>query len=83
MIKSTLCINGANFGTNISAVKVYLTNSSGRAYQLKVISVNNTVIKCGLSGGLPNNYTVQVNYPDSNGNAMPATPEADEFIYVS
>ncbi len=69
MVKSTLNINGSNFGTNLSALKVYLTNSSGRVYELKVISVTNVSIKCGLPGGIPGNFKVQVNYPAS-GDAL-------------
>jgi len=83
MIKSTLNIVGKNFGANSSAFNVYLTNSSGRVYQLKVITSNNSYIRCGLSGGLPGNFTVNLNYPDSNGNAVPSTSGADQFTYVS
>ncbi len=80
-LKTILNITGEHFGTNISAFRVFLSNSSGPAYQLKVISVNDTLIRCGLSGGLAGEFRVQVNFPDENGDAVAATVGADLFTY--
>lgn len=80
-IKGLLQIVGSGFGTNISAVQVFLSNSSGRVYQLNVISVNETNLEAGLSGGLAGTFTVQVTLPDFNGNNI-AAPGVDEFQYL-
>ncbi len=76
-------ISGSNFGTNISDLNVYLTNSSGRVYQLKVIKITSTLITCGLPGGLPGNYSVQVNYPYSTGDALLSANNTNLFSYES
>ena len=83
MVKSTLEITGTNFGSNLSAVNIYLSNSSGRVYQLKPITINNTYIKCGLPGGLPGNYTLQLNYPFSSGLAIIDAKGIDHFAYTT
>ena len=41
-IKGKINITGTGFGTNKAAVQLFLTNSSGRVYQLNVISVTDT-----------------------------------------
>lgn len=83
MVKSTLNISGSDFGTNLSALNVYLTNSSGRVYQLKVIKMTSTLITCGLPGGLPGNYSVQLNYPYSTGDALVSANDVNLFSFVS
>ena len=83
MVKSTLSITGTNFGSNLSAVNIYLSNSSGRVYQLKAITINNTYIKCGLPGGLPGNYTLQLNYPFTTGLAFVNASGVDHFAYAT
>ena len=50
-VKGTLEINGQNFGTNASLVKVFLSNQTGKIYQLTILSLNETYIKVGLPGG--------------------------------
>jgi hypothetical protein len=59
-IKTTLTIVGSGFGMNQSNVDVFLSNSAGKVYQLKIMNFTNTTIVVGLSGGIPGNYTVQV-----------------------
>lgn len=59
-------IFGSNFGTNISAISVYLSNSTGRVYRLKVLNITDTWIKAGIPGGLPGNFEVIVDH-DSLG----------------
>jgi hypothetical protein len=81
-IKGVLEINGYNFGTNISSIKVFLSNSTGKVYQLSVLTITNTSIKVGLSGGLPGTFTVQVN-DVARGDSIPAnaTDGSDRFTY--
>lgn len=81
-LKKVMTITGSGFGTNPSGVTVSLSNSTGKIYQLKVLSLSDTTIKVGLSGGLPGVFTVQVSLPNSNGNSVPATVGADQFSYV-
>ena len=79
-IKGALEISGNQFGTNSSAVSVFLSNATGKIYQLSVLQSNNTYIKAGLPGGLAGNYTVEVNL-EANGDSIPATSSADAFSY--
>lgn len=58
--KKTLTIVGTGFGTNQSEIEVFLSNYTGKAYQLKIMNLTNTTIVVGLSGGIPGTYTVQV-----------------------
>lgn len=58
--KKTLTIVGTGFGTNQSEIEVFLSNYTGKVYQLKIMNFTNTTIVVGLSGGIPGTYTVQV-----------------------
>lgn len=80
--KGTLMINGANFGSDSSVIKVFLSNSSGKAYQLSVLDFdfNGSSILVGLSGGLAGDYTVQVNLPVL-GDSVPFNAGDDSFSY--
>jgi hypothetical protein len=42
-------------------VQVFLANSTGKIYSLKVLTINDTYIKVGLPGGDAGDFTVQVN----------------------
>ena len=57
---------------------MFLSNSSGKVYPLKVISINDTVIRVGLSGGLAGTFTVQITKPNSTGDSI-AAAGADQF----
>lgn len=80
-IKGILQISGSGFGTNKTAVQVFLSNSSGKVYQLNVLSVNETNVEVGLSGGLAGTFTVQVTLPDFTGDNV-AEPGVDQFQYL-
>jgi hypothetical protein len=79
--KGTLQINGNNFGSNSSEISLFLSNSSGKVYTLNILTVNNTYISAGLSGGLAGTFTVQVNLP-TTGDSIASTPGADTFNYI-
>lgn len=81
-LKKVMTITGSGFGIDASVVSVYLTNSTGKIYTLKVLSLSDTTIKVGLSGGLPGTFTVQVSLASSSGDSVPATIGADQFSYV-
>ena len=78
-LKGALEIHGDKFGTNSADVSVYLSNATGKIYQLSVLQMNNTYIKAGLAGGLEGAYTVEVNLV-SNGDSI-ALSSADSFSY--
>ena len=59
-MKGVLNITGSGFGTDVTKLKVFLTNSTGNIYQMKILSVNNTFIKAGIPGGLPGLFDVNV-----------------------
>jgi hypothetical protein len=80
-IKGILHITGSGFGTNQSAVQVFLSNATGKIYQLNVLSVNDTDVTAGLSGGLAGPFTVQVTLPDFSGNNI-ADAGVDQFQYL-
>lgn len=79
-IKGALQITGNGFGSSASGVKVFLSNSTGKVYQLKVLSLNNTHIKAGLPGGNAGNYKVEVNVP-STGDSIVSSAGANNFAY--
>ena len=74
-------ILGSNFGTNQSNVEVFLSNSEGQVYQLKVLEVNDGIIHCGVSGGKEGSYQVQVNFLDGTGDAVADDPLMSAFDY--
>lgn len=75
-----MTITGSGFGTNLSAVGVSLANSTGKVYKMRVLELNDTVIKCGIPGGLPGNFDVKVSI-DGVGDVDPVTATADDFVY--
>lgn len=78
--KGTMIINGVNFGSSSTGVKVFLTDNSGRPYQLNVLDFNSTGIKVGLSGGLAGDYKVKVNIP-ALGDSVAFSAGDDIFSY--
>jgi len=81
-LKAVIKITGNNFGTDISLVNVFLSNSSGKVYQLSILSFNNTYITAGLSGGLPGNFILQVGLPSTVGDSIAATSGSNLFSYM-
>jgi hypothetical protein len=79
-MKGVMNITGSGFGTDVSQITVYLTNSSGNIYQMKVLSVTDTLIKAGIPGGLPGMFDVNV-IKTGFGNAIPTTTTANDFTY--
>lgn len=73
-------ITGSGFGSDPSQLIVYLTNSSGNIYQMKVLSANDTFIKAGIPGGLPGIFDVNV-IKTGFGNAVPNPTTANDFAY--
>lgn len=63
-------------------MNVFLSNATGKIYKLRVITVNNTYIKVGLSGGLAGDYTVQVNMPNTTGDSVVNSTGSDQFSYL-
>ncbi len=59
-MKGVMNITGSGFGIDATQLKVYMTNSSGNIYQMKILSVNDTFIKAGIPGGLPGMFDVNV-----------------------
>ena len=57
-MKGALNISGNGFGTVATGVKVFLSNATGKIYELKVLMINNTFIKAGLPGGAAGTYFV-------------------------
>ncbi len=73
-------INGVGFGTNASELKVFMTNSSGNVYQMKILELTDTKIKAGIPGGLPGKYDINV-VKKSFGNAIAEPATANDFTY--
>jgi hypothetical protein len=62
-LKSLINITGVHFGSNISAARVFLVNKESlESYELRILSLNDTLIRCGLPGGLGGKYSVQVKF---------------------
>lgn len=79
-LKGTLEIHGDKFGTDSSIVKVFLSNATGKIYELSVLQMNNTYVKVGLPGGLEGAYKVEVNL-QTNGDSISLT-SSDNFNYA-
>ena len=56
--KGVMTINGTGFGSVISDVQVFLANDTGKVYGMRVLSVNDTIITCGIPGGIAGTYAV-------------------------
>lgn len=75
-----MTITGTGFGTNLTAVTVSLANATGKVYRMRVLEVNDTVVKCGIPGGLPGRFDVKVGI-DGLGDILPVNAAADDFTY--
>ena len=80
VMKGVMNITGTGFGNDPSQLTVYLTNSSGNIYQMKVLSASDTLIKAGIPGGLPGMFDVNV-IKAGFGNAVPNPTTANDFTY--
>ena len=80
VLKGTLEVFGSGFGTNASALRVDLANSSGKVYPMRILVLNDTYIKVGVSGGLAGVYKVQVNFLGI-GEASVSPTNANVFTY--
>ena len=63
VLKGKVNIQGTGFGTDVSAIQVYLTADTDvtkRIYQLNVLSLTGNTIVAYLGGGLPGKYKLIV-----------------------
>ena len=75
-----MTITGTGFGTDKDALSIHLKNSTGRIYGMKILELTDTEIQCGIPGGLPGDFEVDV-YLDGFG-SIPASPStANDFTY--
>ena len=58
VLKQFMNITGTGFGTDKDVISVHLANGTGKVYQLRVLKVTDTLIACGIPGGLPGDYDV-------------------------
>lgn len=79
--KSHLEITGDKFGTDASAVEVWLISreEEGKDYPMKILEITETFLKVGLSGGLPGEYEVEVRKEGKV--SKPQTAGATTFKY--
>ena len=75
-----MTISGSGFGTNESALTIHLANASGKVYEMKILSVNDSAIECGIPGGLPGNFDVMVTLAGF-GDIPPSNPSDNDFVY--
>jgi hypothetical protein len=57
-LKGTIQINGEKFGNDSSIATVFLSNATGKIYQLPILSMNDTFILAGLPGGNEGDFTL-------------------------
>jgi hypothetical protein len=60
-LKGIMEITGVGFGTDQNVIRVDLSNSTGKVYRMRILSLNDTYIKVGIPGGLAGKFKVQVN----------------------
>ena len=75
-----MTISGSGFGNDENALAIHLANSSGKVYEMKVLSVNDSAIECGIPGGIAGNFDVTVTL-DGYGDIPPASPSDNDFVY--
>ena len=80
-IKGTLEISGDRFGTVAANVKVFLSNATGKVYELSVLTISNNNIKVGLPGGNEGNYIVEVNEA-TYGDSIAGGANTNAFSYA-
>ena len=80
VLKQVMTITGTGFGTDANNIEVHLANSTGKVYEMKVLEVTDTELKCGISGGLPGSFDVEVTIA-GQGDVVPVSDTADDFIY--
>lgn len=80
VLKAQMVITGSGFGIDKSLIEVWLTNSTGNIYQMRVLELSDTSIKTGISGGLPGQFDVNV-IKTGDGNAIANPTTANDFIY--
>jgi len=78
--KGVLTIIGSGFTAPTSDITVYLTNSTGKVYQMRVLSSNSTTILCGIPGGLAGNYYLDVSIA-GEGSVSFNNPSDNLFVY--
>jgi hypothetical protein len=76
-----MVITGSNFGNDNNTVKVWLTNSTGKIYPLRIITITDTSITAGIPGGNEGTYTVLVK--TTAGDSLAGTAGSDSFSYGS
>ena len=47
---------------------------------MRILSISDTEIECGIPGGLAGDYEVEVTL-DGSGNILPSTETANDFTY--
>ena len=78
--KGVMTISGSGFGNNESSLTVHLSNASGNVYEMKILSVNDSAIECGIPGGRPGNFDVVVTLAGS-GDIPPVSSSDNDFVY--
>ncbi len=79
-LKGIMEITGVGFGTNQNAIRVDLSNSTGKVYRMRILTLNDTYIKVGIPGGLAGKFKVQVNVIGL-GEIMPFNSTCNDFTY--
>ena len=80
-MKTPLTIVGANFGSDPSAVRVFLYKDSAKVYTLNVLSSTETEIQCMLGGGKTGIYYVVV-FVEGVGSSIPSVNSAFSYKIV-
>ncbi len=64
-MKGKMTVSGINFGSDVSKIKAYLSNSTvSKIYQLQVLTVQSSLIELGLPGGLAGQYFLEMSHTD-------------------
>ena len=79
-LKGIMVITGVGFGSDQSAIRVDLSNSTGKVYRMRILNLNDTYIKVGIPGGLAGKFKVQVNRIGL-GEIMPNSSACNDFTY--
>jgi hypothetical protein len=85
VIKQKMTITGSGFGTDRTALRCYLSNTThNRVYEMKVLEATDTQLIVGIPGGLPGTFLVSVSltgFGDATIGADVNSAPANQFKY--
>ena len=79
VIKQAIEIHGTGFGTNKSALEVYMINQARtKEYPMKILRIEENILLVGYPGSLSDTYFIHVTKVGTSS-SLPAAPESNKL----